>query len=85
MLPTTFFRTLVTGKVILDSFYIMLTTNYIFQMLYTGKYIPYFIIRIKLPDIYWTMSSGHVKRDMHLSRLTCMECHNKSDMQSVTC
>ena len=51
LLPTTFFWTLMTRNHILDSFYIMLTTKYIFQMLYTGKYIPYFMIRIKLPDI----------------------------------
>ena len=51
LLPTTFFWTLVTRNVLLDSFYIMLTTDYIFQMFYTGKWIPYFMIRIKLPDI----------------------------------
>ena len=51
LLPATFFWTLLTGSVILYSFYMMLTTNYIFQMLYTCKYIPYLMIRIKLPDI----------------------------------
>ena len=51
LLPITFFWTLVVINVILASIYIMLTTDYIFQMLYTGKYIPYFMIRIKLPDI----------------------------------
>ena len=51
LLTTTFFWTLVTRNIILDSFYIMITTNYMLQMPYTGKYIPYFLIRIKLPDI----------------------------------
>ena len=53
LLTTTFFGTLATRNVILDSFYIMLTTNYTFQMLYTVKKIPYFMIRKKLPDIYF--------------------------------
>ena len=51
LLTTTFFWTLVKRNITLDSFYIMITTNYMLQMLYTGKYIPYFLIRIKLPDI----------------------------------
>ena len=45
------FRLIIYLNDILDSFCIMLSTDYIFQMLYTGKHIPCFIIRIKLPDI----------------------------------
>ena len=44
----------------MDSFYIMLTTNYIFQMLYTGKYIPYFMIRINY--LIFAEVTGHVER-----------------------
>ena len=40
-----------TRNLLLDSFYTMLATDYIFQMLYTGKCIPYFMIIKRLPDI----------------------------------
>ena len=60
LLPTTYFWTLVTGNVILDSFYIMLTTDYILQMLYTGKYIPYFMIRINY--LIFAEVTEHVER-----------------------
>ena len=51
LLPTTFFWTLMNKNVIVDSLYIIITRNYIFQILHTGKYIHNFTIRIKLPDI----------------------------------
>ena len=41
LLPTIFFWTLVTGNVTLDSFYIMLTTDYIFHALYWQIYTKF--------------------------------------------
>ena len=49
--PKTFFWVFVSGNAELDSFYLMITTDYIFQKLNSGKYVPCFMIRIKLPDI----------------------------------
>ena len=43
--------TLVTRNVKLDSFYMMVPTDYIVQILYAGICTPYFVIEIKLPDI----------------------------------
>ena len=80
----TFFRTFVTGNVILDSLYIMLTRVYMFQILYTSKYIPQFIVTTPTQPQLNSEVGFDMKMTLHHPPTTHPPTHDKLNVINIS-